>query len=141
MTAQSPDQIAANWASRLGASTDKMQAGAQAVTVAPGVAAARQKAVWAANVAAAQNKWAANTSAVSLSSWQNDYVTKGLPRVGTGAQAAVPKMTSFFTKLIPAINTAKASLPARGTYDQNKARAAAWMDKMHALQGTLKASS
>lgn len=138
MVAMSADQIAANWAARLGASTDKMTAGAQAVTVPPGQAAARQKAVWAQNVAAAQNKWATNVAGVSLASWQADYINKGLPRVGTGAQNAVPKMTSFFTKLIPAINSAKASLPPRGTYDQNKARAAAWMDKMHALQGTLK---
>jgi hypothetical protein len=138
MTAQSPDQIAANWANRLGASTDKMQMGAQAVSVAPGQAAARQKAVWAQNVAASQNKWATNVAAVSLSSWQGSYIEKGLPRVSTGAQSAVPKMTGFFAKLLPAIATAKASLPPRGTYDQNKARAAAWMDKMHALQGTLK---
>lgn len=138
MTAQTPDQVAANWAARLAASTDKMQAGAQAVTVAPGMAAAKQKAVWAQNVAAAQNKWATNVSAVTTQQWQNDYITKGLPRVGTGATAAVPKMTSFFQKLLPAIATAKASLPPRGTYDQNKARASAMMDKMHALAGTLK---
>ena len=138
MTAQTPDQVAANWASRLGASTDKMQAGAQAVNVAPGVAAARQKAVWAQNVAASQNKWATNVASVSLQSWQGDYINKGLPRVGTGAQNAVPKMTSFFSKLLPAIATGKSRLPARGTYDQNKARAAAWMDYMHSLQGQLK---
>ncbi|SRR5579871_1424703 len=138
MTAQTPDQVAANWAARLAASTDKMQAGAMAVTVAPGQAAARQKAVWAQNVAASQNKWAANVAAVSTQSWQADYVNKGLPRVGTGATNAVPKMTSFFQKLLPAIATAKASLPPRGTYDQNKARANAWMDKMHALSGQLK---
>jgi hypothetical protein len=138
MTAQTPDQVAANWAARLGASTDKMQAGAQAVTVPPGQAAARQKAVWAQNVAASQNKWATNVAAVPLSTWQADYVNKGLPRVGTGAQNAIPKMTSFFSKLLPAIATGKSRLPARGTYDQNKARAAAWMDYMHSLSGQLK---
>ena len=138
MTSQTADQIAANWAARMAASQDKMTAGAQALTVSPGQAAARQKAVWAQNVAASVNKWAANTAAVSLASWQQDYITKGLPRVGTGAQNAVPKFTAFMTKLLPAINTAKASLPARGTYDQNKARANAWMDKMHALAGSFK---
>lgn len=137
MTAQSADQIAANWAARLGASTDKMQQGAMAVTVSPGQAAARQKAVWAQNTAASANKWANNVQ-VPLQSWQADYVNKGLPRVGTGAQNAVPKMTAFFTKLIPAINTGKSRLPARGTYDQNKARANAWMDYMHSLSGQLK---
>lgn len=138
MTAQTPDQVAAQWAARLAASTEKMQAGAQAVTVAPGVAAARQKAVWAQNVAASAPKWAANVQAVTREQWQNDYINKGLPRVGTGAQNAVPKMTSFFSKLLPAIQTGKSRLPARGTYDQNKARAAAWMDYMHSLAGQLK---
>lgn len=138
MTAQTPDQIAAQWASRLGASTDKMQAGAMAVTVAPGQAAARQKAVWAQNVAASQNKWATNVAAVTTQQWQGDYINKGLPRVGTGAQNAIPKMTSFFGKLIPAINTGKSRLPARGSYDQNKARMNAWTDYMHSLSGQLK---
>lgn len=138
MTAQSPDQVAANWAARLAASTDKMQAGAQAVTVAPGMAAARQKAVWAQNVAASQNKWATNVAAVTTQQWQSDYINKGLPRVGTGATNAIPKMTSFFSKLIPAIANGKSKLPPRGTYDQNKARAAAWMDYMHSLSGQLK---
>lgn len=138
MAGQTPDQVAAAWANGLAAKTEKMKAGAQAVTVAPGIAAARQKAVWAQNTAASVNKWATNTAAVSNASWQQDYIEKGLPRVGQGAQAAIPKMTSFFTKLLPAIATAKQSLPPRGTYDQNKARAAAWMDKMHALQGQLK---
>lgn len=138
MAGQTPDQVATAWANALAAKTDKMAAGADAVTVAPGIAAARQKAVWAQAVAASQNKWAANTAAVSLQSWQNDYKSKGLPRVGQGAQAAVPKMTAFFTKLLPQIATARQSLPPRGTYDQNKARAAAWMDKMHALQGTFR---
>jgi len=135
MTALTPDQIAANWAQRLAASTDKMQAGAMAVPMAPGQAAARQKAVWAQNVAASQNKWATNVAAVTKESWQADYVNKGLPRVGTGATNAVPKMTTFFSKLMPYINAQRQQLPPRGTYDQNKARANAWMDRMHAFAG------
>ena len=135
MTALTPDQVAAQWAQRLAGSTDKMQAGAEAVTVSPGQAAARQKAVWAQNVAASQDKWAKNVAAVTTQSWQNSYVTKGLPRVGTGATAAVPKMTTFFSKLLPYIAQQKTQLPARGTYEQNKNRAMAWMDKMHAFAG------
>lgn len=138
MAGQTPDQVAQAWAQGLASKTDKMKAGAQAVQVAPGVAAARQKAVWAQNTAASVNKWATNSAAVPLASWQQDYIDKGLPRVGQGAQAAIPKMTNFFTKLLPAINTGKSRLPARGTYDQNKARASAWMDYMHSLAGQLK---
>lgn len=137
MTAQSADQVAQQWASRLGASTDKMSQGADALTVAPGTLAARQKAVWAQNVAASVNTWANNVQ-VPLESWRADYKNKGLPRVGQGAQAAIPKMTSFFAKLLPAIATARGTLPPRGDYNANKQRANAWMDKMHALKGQLK---
>lgn len=131
MTAMTPDQIAAQWASRLGASGDKMKAGIQATQVAPGQAAARQKAVWQQNTVNAADKWAANVSKVSLQDWQNAMITKGLSRVATGATAAQSKMTDFFSKLIPYQQQQKNNLPARGTYEQNKARASAWMDAMH----------
>lgn len=135
MTALSADQIANNWAQRLAASTDKMMAGAQAVPVAPGQAAARQKAVWAANVAASVNKWAANVAAVTKEQWLTAYEMKGLPRVGPGATAAVPRFTQFMAKLLPYINTGRTSLPPRGSYEQNKARNNAWMDYMHKFAG------
>jgi hypothetical protein len=131
MTAQTSAQIAANWAQRLGASSDKMTAGVNAVQVAPGQAAARQKNAWLQNTQAAANKWAANVAAVPLSDWQQAYISKGIPRIAQGATAAQPKMQAFMDKLLPFQQTALSSLPARGTYEQNKARANAWMDKMH----------
>lgn len=138
MTALTADQIAQDWANKLGGAQQKMQAGAMAVTIAPGQAAAQQKAVWAQNVAASVDKWAKNTQAVTKEQWVNDYVTKGLPRVATGATAAIPKFTSFMQKLLPVIATGRASLPARGSYAQNKARANAWMDYMHSKAGQLR---
>ena len=101
------------------------------VTVAPGQAAARQVNVWAQNTQAAQAKWARNTAAVSLSDWRTAVETKGIPRIGAGASAAQGKFTTFMIKLLPFVAAAKASLPPRGTYDQNKARALAMMDAMH----------
>lgn len=133
MTAQTPAQIAASWASRLGASSDKMTAGVNAVTVAPGQAAARQKSVYLQNVQAAADKWAKNVAAVPLSDWQSAYITKGIPRIASGATAAQPKMEDFMNKLLPFQAQALSSLPARGTYEQNKNRATQWMDKMHSF--------
>ena len=138
MTALTADQIAQDWANKLGGAQTKMEAGARAVAMAPGAAAAQQKAVWAQNVAASIDKWARNVAAVTKDSWVSDYVTKGLPRVGTGATAAIPKMTQFFNKLLPVIASGRQSLPARGSYAQNKARANAWMDYMHSKAGQLK---
>src|SRR5487761_669192 len=120
--AQTADQIAANWASRLAASTQKITDGINGVTVAPG-----QKDVWLQNTQAAQAKWARNVAAVSLSDWQQMTVSKGVPRIASGAQAAQPKFQAFMSKYLPYVQSGKASLPPRGTLDQNINRAVAMM--------------
>ena len=120
--AQTPDQIAARWAQGLSGATQKIADGVNAVTVAPGQAAARQKTVWAQNTAAAADKWAQRTAAVDLPSWQQAMIQKGAPRIATGAAAAQPKFASFMTQLLPHIQSVKSQLPARGNLDQNIAR-------------------
>lgn len=125
-----PDQVAAKWAANLGGATAAIQQGVEAVKVAPGQAAARQKSAYVQNVQAAADKWAGNVAAVSLQSWQSDMVNKGIPRVATGASAAEPKMTAFMGKLLPYIDSGRTQLPARGTLQQNKARVMAWIDYM-----------
>lgn len=127
-----PTQIAADWASRLASSGDKIKRGVAAVTTAPGAAAARQKSVWQANTAAAADKFARNVGKVSLADWQGAMSTKGVDRIATGAQAAQPKMAAFLSSFLPFIANAAASLPPRGSYEQNKARATQMMDKAHA---------
>lgn len=134
MAAMSPDQIAAHWAQQLGSSTAKITAGVQAVSVAPGQAAARQKAVWLQNTTAKADKWAANTAAVSLQTWQQDFINKGIPRIASGATASQAKFAAFMGKLIPYIQSGQRSLPARGNLDQNIARMTAWVRYMSQFQ-------
>lgn len=124
--AQTPDQIAARWSQGLGSAQQRIQDGVQSTTVAPGQAAARQKAVWQQNTVAAADKWAANTAAVSLQQWQNDMVTKGIPRIASGAQAAQGKFASFMQDLLPHIDRTRSNLPARGNLDQNISRMVAF---------------
>lgn len=119
MAIPTAEEAAAKWASNLGASTSRIQAGVQAVTVAPGQSAARQKALWVQKVAASQNKWATNVAAVSLASWQNDTINKGIPRIASGATAAQPKMQQFMGRLLPYISNQVNALPARGDLEQN----------------------
>lgn len=124
--------IAADWASRMGASRDKISRGIDATTTAPGASAARQADVWANNTVASKAKFQRNVGRVSLADWQNAFKAKGLDRIATGATAAQPKMQAFLTNFLPAVSSMVAALPARGGYDANKARMNAMVDKLHA---------
>lgn len=117
--AGTPQDIAANWASRLAQSGDKITKGVQAVTVAPGQAAARQADVWANNTVASKDKWRTRVAGVTLQEWQAAIVNKGVPRIASGAQASQGKFADFMTRLLPHIDSVKGTLPARGTLDQN----------------------
>jgi hypothetical protein len=114
----------------------RMQAGANAVTTSPGQAAAAQQATWLANTTAAANRWAQNVAAVSTAQWQQAFITKGLPRVATGAQAAQPAFAITLGKILQAEKGIVAGLPARGNLDQNIARSAAFARAMNAAKGT-----
>lgn len=116
---QTPDQIAARWAQGLGSASQKIADGVDSVRVAPGQAAARQKAVYLANVQASADKWASNVASVPLSAWQDAMKTKGVPRIAQGAQAAQPKFTAFMGQLLPHIERTRSALPARGNLDAN----------------------
>ena len=117
--AQTPEQIAQRWAQNLGSATQKITDGVNAVTVAPGQAAARQKAVYLQNVQASVDKWASRTAAVPLETWKQDMINKGVQRIASGATAAQPKFQSFMTALLPHIQSQVSALPARGNLDAN----------------------
>lgn len=106
MAVKDPTQVANLWATRLAAAQTEISAGVDRVTEAPGAKAAQVADVWIAKVTASRAKWIRNTSAVSLSQWQTAMKTKGVPRVGPGAQAAIPKMTQFMTQWLPFVENA-----------------------------------
>ena len=126
--------VAQRWAQNLGAAGQKVTDGVNAVTQAPGAQAAAQVAVWAQNTQAAQAKFARNVAAVGLSSWQNSVITKGIPRLASGAAAAEPKFQVFMQKLLPYVASGRGSLPKRGSFDQNLARMTSWAQYMHKFQ-------
>jgi len=134
MAATNPTTVAQNWANRLAGSTQKITDGINSVSIAPGQAAARQKNVWVQNTTSAADKWARNVQSVSLSDWQQAATQKGVPRIASGATAAVPKFEAFMGRLLPYIQTGKAKLPARGDINANKARMNAWFDTMSAFK-------
>ena len=134
MAGQTPDQIAAQWASRLGQSGQRITDGVNAVTVAPGQAAARQKAVYAQNTAASVDKWATRVASVPLSDWQASMTTKGVQRIAQGAQAAQPAFAQFMGQLLPHIAQVKGALPPRGDINANITRMVSFTQGMAKFQ-------
>lgn len=117
-----PNAAAAAWVAGLQSAGPKIEAGINAVTEAPGAAAARQVNVWLQNTTAAKDKWQRKVGAVSLQSWKNAAITKGLPRISAGATAAQPKFQQFMVQLLPAVAASVSSLPPRGNLDANITR-------------------
>jgi hypothetical protein len=134
--ASDPNAAAERWAAGLSAAGPKITAGVNAVTTAPGMAAARQKAVYVANVAASADKWATNVSSVSLSDWQQAMINKGVNRISGGATAAQPKFLAVMQQLLPQIDRIKSGLPPRGNLEQNIARMTAFTRAMSQVKIT-----
>lgn len=95
--------VAQRWAQNLGGATAKIQAGVQAVTTAPQqkAAASVQKWLAALNNPATAQKYVASLQKGTLQDWQNATLQKGLSRVASGAQAAIPKMQAFLQSFLP----------------------------------------
>lgn len=129
-------QIASNWATKMAASVTRIKTGVQAVKTAPGVAAAAAATTWLQNTQAAKTKFKKNVASVSLAAWQTDFITKGLPRIASGATAAEPKVAAFMTAWIPFLQRTVPTLPARGNFTQNLARSAAMIKAAHAFSYT-----
>lgn len=133
-----PTAAAQQWASRLGAATQAYTDGVNGVTIPPGQAAAAAGDRWLANTTAALPRFKANSAAVQLPTWQQAAISKGAPRLASGASAAQSKMEQVFAKLFPAINSAVKSLPPRGTIDQNVERSRQFALKLNSMKGSFK---
>jgi hypothetical protein len=139
-TAKNPADVASKWSRNLSSSTASIQAGVQAVTVAPTQLAARQQDAYLQGIqnAVASGKWAAGLQRVSLGDWQNSMITKGIPRIQQGAIAGKPRVENFMGQLIPFIQTQQRALAAtpRGSLEQNLNRMTTWARGMATFKRT-----
>lgn len=96
------------WKQNLSAAGPAMQAGIQAVTVSPTeqAAAAVDRQVAGVQAAAASGKTAARLRRVSLSQWQQAAISKGVPRLATGAAAGASKYQDFANRFYPVMQSA-----------------------------------
>ena len=124
---QTADQVAQKWAKNLGMATTAIQNGVMSVQTSPMTKAAANQAGWIAGVqqAAANGKWVRGLNRKTLQDWQNAMTTKGIQRIGAGAQAAIPSMTSFMQQWLPYEQQLQQKLSAtpRGDLQTNIQRA------------------
>lgn len=125
--AKDAQTVANLWAQRLSGATAEITAGVRAVQTAPGIAAAQKVDTWLAKLQASREKWVRNVSAVSLASWQTSMIDKGIPRVASGANAAIPKMQKFMTQFLPYVEQGAQTVRAmpNATLEDGVQRAAA----------------
>jgi hypothetical protein len=83
--------------------------------------------------AVTSGKWAAAVSGVSLQSWQQSMIQKGIPRIATGVTAAKANKVGTITTLLQNVDAAVASVSSlpKGGLAQGIARATAFMTAMH----------
>ena len=124
---QNPDDVAKKWAANLAGATNAIKAGVQAVTESPTEAAAARADAYVMGVqeAVTSGRWQAGLRRVTLAQWQNAMITKGLPRIAGGAQAAIPKFTDFLRRWLSYMQQVQQGLLSmpRGNLQQNIARA------------------
>lgn len=128
-------QVAQKWSQNLGNATASMTNGANAVQVAPTQLAAANPQGYLNGVqqAVASGKWQRRLGNVSLQDWKTAYIQKGIPRVGTGATAAIPKVQAAFGPLLDFVYNTRDQVNQsnpRGSLAQNMARMNAFVQAM-----------
>lgn len=123
--------VANRWQQGFANAGPKWAAGINAVTVAPGIAAAAAKDRYVAGVNAAADKFAANVSRVDLATWKNMSTTKGQGRMASGAAAGQAKYQAKIGAVLQAIGQIRDSLPPRADIMTNLQRAQTMALQLH----------
>ena len=132
MPTPTPQEATRRWLNNLSAAGETIRQGVEAVSVSPTSQAAENADRFLSGIqeSVASGKWQSGLRAVSLSDWKEAFVSK-ISRIPTGARAAEPKMVSFFQDFLPFVERVVASLPPRGSFEQNKARMLQTVDELH----------
>lgn len=136
--AKNPQQVAQKWANNLGSSTAAIEAGVNAVQTAPTQLAKAKKAKMLANLTKAvqDGTWERGLDRVTLADWRTAMISKGIPRVGQGAQAAQGNFAEFMADMLPYQETLATQVKAMPdvTLDDNLNRMVAWARGMAKYQ-------
>lgn len=122
---------ASRWQQGFGSSGQKWADGIESVTIAPGQLAAAAKPRYLAGVQQNADKWAANSAAVTLATWKQQSVSKGQARLASGAQTGMAKYQAKIGPVLDQIKSITASLPPRGSVEQNIQRSSQFQMQLH----------
>ena len=140
MARVTPQEAAEKMVRRVSAAGPDIKRGIERVTEAPGVKAAAAQDLMLARLTESvlSGKWADAVAAVPLADWKKAAIEKGLPRIAQGISAAQPKIVTFMTQLLPAVDAAKAEIEAMPnvTLDDRIARSAAFQRRMAGFRFT-----
>ena len=122
---------AQKWSQNFGASGQAWANGIESVQVAPGQLAAAALPRYLAGVQASAPKWATRVAGVTLATWKQQAINKGQGRLATGATTGMAKYQAAIQAVLDAEKSIIASLPPRGTVEQNIQRSSAFQLAMH----------
>jgi len=131
-------QAAQNWRDSAGRAATAWQTGVQGYNGDWAGKTTQQQATLLTNFqqAVTSGRWAAGVNARGTNGWKAATVAKA-GNYSTGFAAGADRQQTAIQKILNAEANIVGSLPARGTYEQNKARMNAVVDQLHALRGTL----
>lgn len=114
MAVKSAQTVSAKWGNNLQNASQAIRDGVNAVTTAPGQAAAAQQQRMLQRITDAiqSGKWASAVSSVSLQQWQNSMLTSGLANISNGIRKGQPKMQSFLNSFLPFLSTVQQQVKA-----------------------------
>ncbi len=123
------------WGRNLGTAGQDIKDGVNALSVAPGEAAAAAQDRMLANLIESiqSGRWAQAVSGVSLADWKTAMIEKGIPRLSQGIAGAKRNKVAEITELLANVDAAAAAanqIP-KGDINASMARANAFMLAMH----------
>jgi len=129
------EEYAEKWGRRLKASTEDVRRGIDRVDHAPGLQAARAQELMETRLMEAINSgmWAKQVAGVSLDEWKTAFLTKGVPRIAAGVDAAHNKQVDMAQDLLAAVDaaSAKANALPKGTIEDSINRMSTFAREMH----------
>lgn len=135
---KSAAQAAQNWKDSAGRATSAYNDGVAGYTGDWAGATVAQEGVLLTNVqqSITSGRWRQGVTRVGTAGWKSRTQAKS-SNYATGFSAGADRQAASMQKIIGALGNIVPSLPARGTFEQNKQRATSLMDQLHALRGQL----